>query len=138
MNPASAPPVVRQFIPCMGVSCDTTVTPNRYTLDGPFFALRPPPEIGYPFAATELWLFCQLSDATGTHTFHLDLSFDLDARVRPLRSFRVYMGEDRLAVRHYAVPIRRVPFRRPGIYEIVLRSETDVLARVVVRLEDES
>ena len=51
MNPASAPPVVRQFIPCMGVSCDTTVTPNRYTLDGPFFALRPPPEIGYPFAA---------------------------------------------------------------------------------------
>lgn len=138
MTTANVPPVVRQFVPCMGIRCDTMVTPNRYTLDGPFFALRPPAGFGYPFAAAELWVFCQLSDATGTHTFHLDLSFDLDARIRPLRSFRVFMGEDRLAVRHYAVPIQRVPFRRAGIYELVLRHGAEVLARAAVRLEDVS
>jgi hypothetical protein len=136
MNSANVPPVVRLFVPCMGVSCDTTGNPNRYTLDGPFFALRPPSGVGYPFLADRLWVFCQLSDATGTHTFHLDLSFDLDARVRPLRSFRVYMGEDKLAVRHYAVPIDRVPFRRAGMYELVLRCGPEVLARAPVRLED--
>jgi hypothetical protein len=136
MNSANVPPVVRQFIPCMGVSCDISVTPNRYTLDGPFFALHPPPGIGYPFLADRLWVFCQLSDATGTHTFNLDLSFDLDSRIRPLRSFRVYMGEDKLAVRHYAVPIDRVPFRRAGICELVLRCGAEVLGRAAVRLED--
>jgi hypothetical protein len=138
MNSANVSPVVRQFIPCLGVTCDTTVTPNRYTLDGPFFALYPPPGIGYPFVADMLWVFCQLSDATDTHTFHLDLSFDLDRRVRPLRSFRVYMGEDKLAVRHYAVPIERVPFRRPGVYELVLRYGAEVLARATIRLEEVS
>lgn len=96
MNPGSTAPIVRQFVPCLGVTCDITATPNRYTLDGPFFALRPPPGIGYPFAADELWLFCQLSDAIGTQTLHIDRSFDVDTQVRPLRSFRVYMGEDRL------------------------------------------
>ena len=136
MNPATVPPVVRQFVPCLGVTCDISVTPNRYTLDGPFFALRPPPGVGYPFVADRLWVFCQLSDATGTHTFDLDLSFDLDARVRPLRSFRVYMGDDKLAVRHYAVPIDRVPFSRSGVYELVLRCGADVRARAVIRLED--
>ncbi|WP_390891157.1 DUF6941 family protein [Gemmata palustris] len=136
MNPVNISPIVRQFIPCMGISCDTKVTPNRYTLDGPFFALRPPVGMGYPFTAEKLWVLCQFSDATGTHMFHLDLSFDLDTRVRSLRSFHVYMGEDKLAVRHYAVPIQRVPFRRPGIYELVLRYGGEVLARAAMRLED--
>jgi len=135
MNPTVVPPVVRQFVPCLGVTCDTTVTPNRCTLDGPFFALRPP-EVGYPFLAERVWVFCQLSDATGTHTFDLDLSFDLDSRIRHVRSFRVFMGDDKLAVRHYAVPLDRVPFRRPGIYELMLRCNADIRARAVVRLED--
>lgn len=60
----------------------------------------------------------------------------MDARVRPLRSFRVHMGEDKLAVRHYAVPVQRVPFRRAGMYELVLRHEAGVLARAAVRLEE--
>jgi hypothetical protein len=46
------------------------------------------------------------------------------------------MGDDKLAVRHYAVPIEQVPFRRAGIYELVLRCGPEVLARAVVRLEE--
>lgn len=135
MNPTSAPPVARLFVPCLGVRCDTAVTPNRYTIDGPFYALLPPAS-GYPFLADELWLFCQLSDATGTHALELQLAFDLGARVRTLRTFNVFMGSDKLAVRHYAVPIRRVPFRRAGVYEFVLRAGSAELARAAFRLED--
>jgi hypothetical protein len=52
----SAPlPVIRQFIPCSAVRCDTTLSPNRYTIDDPFFAITPP-ERGYPFRVAELWL----------------------------------------------------------------------------------
>ena len=136
MNPGGVPPVVRQFIPCLGARCDTSVSPNRYTLDGPFYALSPPPGLGYPFRAAEIWLFCQLSDATGPHVFAVDLSYDLDAVVRELRTFRVDLGPDRLAVRHYAVQVRDVPFRRPGLYEFRVRWGTEVLGRAAVRLED--
>ena len=136
MNPSSVPPVVRLFIPCLAIRCDTTVSPNRYTLDGPFYALRPPPGLGYGFRADEIWLFCQLSDATGPQVFAIDLSYDLDVEVRELRTFRVDMGTDKLAVRHYAIPVRGIPFRRPGMYEFRLRSGTSVLARAAVRLED--
>jgi hypothetical protein len=118
------------------VSCDTTVNPSRYTIENPFFALRPPPGIAYPFRADELWLFCQFSDATGRHTFHVDLSWDVDRQVRHIHTFNVDFGTDRLAVRNHAVRLTKVPFRRPGVYEFRLRTATTELARTTVRLED--
>ena len=136
MSPNSIPPVVRLFVPCLGIECDTKVSPNRYALDGPFYALRPPPRIGYGFRAEMVWLFCQFSDATGPHMLAIDLSYDLDTEVRELRTFRVDLGADKLAVRHYAAPVREIPFRWPGMYEFRLRSHRNILARAAVRLED--
>ncbi|MBX9624567.1 MAG: hypothetical protein K2X82_12235 [Gemmataceae bacterium] len=110
--------------------------PNRYVLDGPFYALNPPPGLGYPYRADLVWFFCQLANATGTHEFAIDLSYDLDARVRPLRTFRVAMGQDRLAVRHFAVRVEGIPFRQPGVYEFRLLHGGTVINRYAVRLED--
>lgn len=130
------PPVVRQFVPCREITCDTAVTPNRYALVDPFHVLRPPPELGYPFRFDEMWVFSQLTNAVGPHDLTIDLSWDLDTEVRPLRTFRVLMASDRLGVRNFAVRLRRVPFRRPGIYEFRLSSAGQLLARSPVRLED--
>lgn len=135
-NPNPVPPVVRQFVPCLGLTCDTAVTPNRYTLIDPFYVIRPPAELGYPYRHDELWVFSQLTNAVGPHDLTIDLSWDLDTEVRPLRTFRVLMGPDRLGVRNFAVRVRRVPFRRPGIYEFRLSSAGQLLARSPVRLED--
>lgn len=129
------PPVVRQFVPCRGLTCDTTMTPNRYSLIDPFHVLRPPPGANYPLRYDELWVFSQLTNATGPHDLTIDLSWDLDAEVRPLRTFRVLMGADRLGVRNFAVRLHRVPFRRPGIYEFRLSSAGRLLARSPFRLE---
>jgi hypothetical protein len=63
-------------------------------------------------------------------------AYDLDATVRELRTFGVDMGNDRLAVRHYAVRLRDIPFRRSGLYEFRLRWSSVVLARAAVRLEE--
>lgn len=135
MSSGSPSPVVRLFVPCSAVRCDTTVLPNRYTLEDPFSALRPPAGRSYPFRAAELWLFCQLTDATGVHLVEVDLLPDLGAPARTLHSFRVDMGADRLAVRNYAVRLRQVPFQGPGLYEVHLRVGSSVLAQAVVRLE---
>jgi hypothetical protein len=132
---AAPRPVVRQFIPCSEVRCDTTVSPNRYTVDDPFYAIAPP-ERGYPFRVAELWLFCQLTDATGAHELSVDLTWDADAEVIVLHRFRVELGADRLGVRNYAVRLKKVPFARAGFYELRLREGTEVLARAVVRLEE--
>jgi len=129
-------PVVRHFLACTGVSGDTAVTPTRYTIENPFFALRPPPGVVYPFRVQELWLFCQFSDATGRHTFQVDLSWDVDREVRHIHTFNVDFGADRLAVRNYALRLTKLPLRRPGIYEFRLRTATAELARATVRLED--
>jgi hypothetical protein len=134
MNPSPVPPVVRHFLPCLGVKCDTLERPTRYTLDGPVFAIHPP--FNYPYRQEELWLFCQFSDATGLMEFVVDLSFDVDTRVTELRTFRVDFGADRLAVRNYTLRLARVPFRRAGVYEFRLRRETAELARAAIRLED--
>jgi hypothetical protein len=135
MNGASTPPVVRHFIACTGVECDTSVNPNRYTIENPLFALRPP-GTGYPFRASEIWLFCQFSDASGRHTFHVDLSWDVDRSVRPINAFTVDFGTDRLAVRNYAVRLRNVPFRRSGMYEFRLRHGNRIPAQAALRLEE--
>jgi hypothetical protein len=130
------PTVVRLFVPCSEVRCDITVSPNRYTLIDPFFSLRPP-DVGYPFLDPELWLFCQLADATGVQEFVIDLSWDVEATVQQLHQFRVNMGTDRLAVRNFAVRITNLPFLQPGVYEFRLRSGIAILARATVRLEEE-
>jgi hypothetical protein len=116
----------------------TKVNPTRYTIENPFFALRPPPGIAYPFRAEELWLFCQFSDATGRHRFLVDLSWDVDREVRHIHTFNVDFGTDRLSVRNYALRLKSVPFRRPGVYEFRLSTATTILAQTAVRLEDSS
>lgn len=136
MNPSPVPPVVRHFLPCLGVKCDTLEQPTRYTLDGPFFAIRP--QLEYPYLHDEIWLFCQFSDATGAMDFTVDLSYDVDSRVREVRTFRVDFGPDRLAVRNYTLCLPALPFRRPGMYEFRLRLGTNELARAAFRMEDVS
>lgn len=136
MTASVQPPVVRYFIACTGVRCDTAIQPNRYTIENPFYALRPPPGVGYPFRAEELWLFCQFSDATGRHPFQVDLSWDVETYVQQLHAFNVDFGTDRLAVQNFAVRLRNVPFLRPGVYEFRLRRGSDVLAHCAARLEE--
>src|SRR5687768_908242 len=128
-------PNIRFLIPCCGVRCDITVLPHRYTVEDPFFALRPSAGQTYPFKAAELWLFCQLSDATGVHQIEVELSWDVDAEFRLLHTFQVDMGTDRLAVRNYAIRLKKVPFRRAGIHVFRLREGTAILAEAEVRLE---
>jgi hypothetical protein len=135
MTDASTLPVVRHFIVCTGVWCDTSMNPNRYTIENPLYAMRPPSS-GYPFRASEIWLFCQFSDTVGRHTFHVDLSWDIDRTVRPIHSFAVDFGADRLAVRNFAVRLRNVPFLRPGVYEFRLRHGNTIPAQSVIRLEE--
>lgn len=136
MTGGSPPPVVRLFVSCAAVRCDIHVQPNRYTIDDPFFAIRPPAGANYPFRASELWLFCQFSDVTGRQPFQIDLSWDVDTRVQQIHSFNVDFGTDRLAVRNYAIRLMKVPFRRAGIYGFRLRQGMSVLARSTVRLEE--
>ena len=133
----SVPPIVRQFIPCAAVRCDITVTPNRYTLEDPFFAVQPP-DRGYPFRVQELGLFAQFTDATGAHEMIIELCWDADTEVRALHRFRVELGADRLGVRNYAIRLKNVPFTKPGVYEFRLREGSKVLAQAAVRLEEQS
>lgn len=128
-------PVVRQFIPCSSVGCDTTVFPNRYIIEDPFSVIVPP-ERGYPFRVAEFWLFCQLADATGSHELVIEQSWDLDAEVLILHRFRVEFGPDRLGVRNFAVKLKKVAFIRPGFYEFRLSEGATKLACATVRLEE--
>src|SRR4051812_10693603 len=94
-------PVVRLFVPCAEVRCDTTVLPNRYMIVDPLYAHHPAVGKQYPCRLNTIWLFCQFSDATGPHEFTLEQSWDIDAEVRILHRFRVEFGSDRLAVRNF-------------------------------------
>jgi hypothetical protein len=72
------------------------------------------------------------------HELTVELSWDADTEVVVLHRFRVELGPDRLGVRNYAVRLKKVPFRRPGVYEFRLREGTQILALAVVRLEEPS
>jgi hypothetical protein len=127
-------PIIRHFFGCLGVRVDTTVNPPRYQVDDVFSVLRPPSGIGSRFGATDIWVFLQLSDATGPHDLTLDLIRD-ETAVRPLRTFRIDCGNDRLAVRNWAVRLPVIPLRAPMIYSLRLREEFVELARTDFRVE---
>lgn len=127
-------PNIRHFLGCLGVRVNTTVSPPRYLLDDVFSVLRPPTNAGHAFRASGIWVFMQLSDATGLHDLTLDLIRD-ETAVRPIRTFRIDCGNDRLAVRNWAMRLPVIPVRAPEIYSLRLREGTAELARSDFRVD---
>ena len=116
-----------------GRPVDTTASPPRYHLDDVFASFRPP--LGYEkFSASNVWAFLQLSDATGPLELTLDLIRD-ETSVRPIRTFRIDCGTDRLAIRNWAMRLPPIPLRVPEIYAFRLRSGTVELARTDFRVD---
>lgn len=128
-------PYIHQFLACMGIECDITRSPPAYTLEDVFTVLRPADGPVERFSFEGMWVFMQLSDAAGSHELALDLIRDEGAEIRTIRTFRIDCGNDRLAVRNWAMRLPVLAFEHGELYTLRLRLGNVELARTDFRVE---
>lgn len=109
-------PVLRHFLVCR----------RPFPLDAEYreammrvvFALRP--TVPYPFRLSELHTFVQVSDASGTFAFSVEMYRSGLPELLAATEDADYTFPDRLAVFSFFRGFEQLPFREPGLYEFRL------------------
>jgi hypothetical protein len=124
---------IRPFVHLL-FACDEAVydtATDRWVLTHPWHAVSLPPEASFPFRSDEFWVSSQLTDGLGKFELGVELRHLLDDQPpRVIGWSRIdsfsFSGANRLAATDTAFPLRHVPFREAGLYEIRILADGDV------------
>jgi hypothetical protein len=133
------PPVVHHMLICRRSSYDLSERTTPYWLHQLVFRFRPPADAGYPFVASELWLFLRV-EGEDTTEFWVEVvpakdDWDVAELVAAYGPFVVPFGPDRNTMSR-AWRLRGVPFSKPGWYEFRLTCAGELMATEWVYLEE--
>jgi hypothetical protein len=130
---------VHHLLICRRASYDLRDPDTPYSLHHLVFLLRPPADSGYPFVASELWLFTRVEGEEEAEVWVElirvagdELDHELVTAYGP---FIIRFGPDRVALSR-AWCLRGVPFPASGWYEFRLTQAGELLAAESVYLED--
>ncbi len=110
------PPVARLFFPCD--EADWSSKLNAWVLTHPRHTAALPPGATFPFRATRLWLYAQLTGGVGA--FNLSVQFSdyasgvILGRTRP--EYRTYPGGQQWRIAEEVFEVTNLPFPRPEVY----------------------
>ena len=122
-----APLHARHLLVCLGVTRDPFASGAAYSLQSLVVFLRPNDDIGYPFAAESLVLFAQVFGDAGQYDFWVDLFLvEDDEGESHISTFGPILGIVRPGqfVEAVVLPLWKIAFPRPGIYEFRLRRDS--------------
>lgn len=139
---AALTPIVRHLLVCLEMEYDLNDPHHPYSLRRIVSKLSPPTGSSYPLTADVLWVFAQFANGHGSHRLVIDVvridGPDVSQEVL-VKSYGLYVIHlpDPLTVQNRGWKLRRVPFRRPGLYEFRVRTDgsPDALAVEPVVLE---
>jgi hypothetical protein len=111
----------------------------QYSLVNVIYAIKPLPGLSYPRIHPELWLFVQMTDGRGSHSFRIELIF-LDDQRSTYTSGPVTLdlGDDPLIVHGWPIRLKNLLLQRPGLYEFHLLCDGQVIAREPIVLRESS
>lgn len=139
-EPGALPTVYcRHLIVCRTVWYDANRPDDGFSLGKLIVSLRPADGAGYPVQIERLFLFAQLFGESGEYPFRIrvvrvdrnDIGEEVEIQLGPNDSPREYVPNRPLVVSgeelvdQIAVPLNRVAFREPGLYEFQLWLDFD-------------
>jgi hypothetical protein len=129
-------PVVRHFVACERI--DTSADRKQYSLVDVIHVIKPLPDAqpAYPRIHPSLWLFVQMSDGRGSHTFRIQLVFDGDKSTYASSPVILDLGNDPLTVHGWPIHLKNLLFQRPGLYEFLLLCDEQVIATESIVLRE--
>jgi hypothetical protein len=132
---ADQKPVVRHFIACEQVELfpDT----RQYTLHKVIYVIRALPGAPFPRIQPAIDLFALLSDGQGTHHFWIDIVTWEATEERSIFTSReaiLDLGQDPLKVLGWPIHLTDIPFLQPGLYEVRLACDGEIIAREPIML----
>jgi hypothetical protein len=132
-------PVVHHLLLCRRASYDLNERVTPYSLHQVVFRFRPPDGSGYPFVASELWLFARVEGEEKIEFWVEVTPFTDDGQENELVAtygpLVVLFGTERNTLSR-AWCLRGVPFPSPGWYQFRLSCTGELLTTEWVYLEE--
>lgn len=112
-------PVVKLFFPCDEATYDPS--DEKWVVRHPYFTARMPEGVTENFGALEVWLYAKITDAVGDFALVVEMYNEAGGRIaRSAPVARHFPGGGQLDESDEVFVLRRVPFRKPGIYRFKL------------------
>jgi hypothetical protein len=130
-------PVIRHFIACERV--ERSPNGRHYSLINVIHSIRGLPGALFPRIHPELTLFIMMTDSLGSHNFSIQVATwdnEEERSIWETRKATLDMGDDPLKVHGWSFRLRDIWFDRPGLYELRLICNGEIVAREPIRLRE--
>ena len=136
MNRKFRIPVVRHFIACERIDTAAGSAQTEYSLHNVIHAIRTLPGVGYPRIHPLLYLFAQMTNGRGSHSFQIQKVLLDDESTYTCPPVILDLGADPLVVHAYPFRLKNIRFQRAGLYEFRLLCDGQVIARETILLRE--